>query len=124
MACGSLYGMNALMALVAVLCPKWASAQELEAYGRLHWLHPVSHCCMGTACIANGTRDKRHAVVTTLRSPEYMMGLRELKCTLERTNPGLQLVILGAAGDFQPDDPLVEEIKQLGEYRSACGSLS
>ena len=111
------HSLNAALALIALLCPEYASAEEVEEYGRLHWLHPVSHCCMGEACIANRTTDKRHAVVTTLRSPEYMMGLRELKCTLERTNPGLQLVILGAAGDFEPDDPIVSEIKQLGEYR-------
>ena len=117
------HSLKAFLAVVALLRPEHCSAQESESesqsvgYGRLHSLHPVTHCCTGESCITKGTLKRRHAVVTTLRSPEYMMGLRELKCTLEQTNPGVDLVILGAAGDFDPESPILEEIRQLGEYR-------
>ena len=112
------HSIAALLAVVACLRPPHQKAEATgESFGRLHSLHPVSHCCTGEACIADGASERRHAVVTALRSPGYLMGLRELSCTLERTNPGVKLIILGAAGDFDPDGPIVQEIRQLGEYR-------
>ena len=81
-------------------------------YGRLHAHHPVHHCCIGEGCCSGGNQ---FAVVTTLRSPEYMMGLRELSCSLKMTNPDLPLIIVGAKGDLNAS--LYDEVKMLGEYR-------
>ena len=67
-------------------------------FGRLHALHPVQNCCMGETCLNDRNR---FAVVTTVRSPEYMMGLRELTCSFRRHNPNVRLIVVGAASDAQ-----------------------
>ena len=80
-------------------------------YGRLHTHHPIHHCCVGNECSGGS----KFAVVTSLRSPEYMFGLRELSCSLNKTNPDLPLIIVGATGDLNAS--LYNEIRILGEYR-------
>ena len=42
--------------------------------------------------------------MTTVRSHYYMMGFRELHCSLEHSNPKLQLIVLGVEGDLPPKD--------------------
>ena len=44
-----------------------------------------------------------------------MMGLRELSCSLKKTNPDLPLIIVGATGDLNAS--LYDEVRILGEYR-------
>lgn len=38
--------------------------------------------------------------MTSLRTEGYLMLLRELHCSLQRSNPGVPLVILGVDGDL------------------------
>ena len=64
--------------------------------------HPAPRCCSGTSCL---TQDQgRHAVVTTVRSHYYMTGFRELHCSLQHSNPGIQLIVLGVEGDLPAED--------------------
>ena len=86
-----------LLALLLARPAAGLSDEEQDQYGRLHARHPVRHCCVGAACAGRGGR---HAFVTSLRSAEYMMGLRELACSLNQTNPGVPLVVLVVAGDL------------------------
>ena len=44
-----------------------------------------------------------------------MLGLRELSCSLKKTNPDLPLIIVGAIGDLNAS--LYDEVRTLGEYR-------
>eukprot|EP00891_Asterochloris_glomerata_P008341 jgi/Astpho2/8341/Aster-x1515 len=81
--------------------------------GRAAIHHPVPQCCSGQSCLKQDSG--RHAVMTTVRSQYYMMGFRELHCSLEHSNPGLQLIVLGVEGDLPPKD--VEEIKSKAEWR-------
>ena len=85
---------------------------NIEHYGRLHSRHPVRHCCMGEACSAS---QSRQAFVTSMRSANYIMGLRELHCSLNRTNPGVPLIVLGVEGDL--DAETRAEVETLAQYR-------
>ena len=69
---------------------------------------------MGETCRSSG---RRFAVVTTLRSPDYMMGLKELSCSLKKTNPDVSLIIVGAADDDNSYPTLSNEIRKFGEFR-------
>ena len=87
---------------------------SVASYGRDHSHHPVAHCCMGETCLTNGNR---FAVVTTLRSPDYMMALREFSCSLKKTNPDLPLIIVIAEGDDSTSPTVLEELRAFGEVR-------
>ncbi|KAK9834812.1 hypothetical protein WJX81_000699 [Elliptochloris bilobata] len=60
-------------------------------------------------------RQSRHAFVTSMRSADYLMGLRELQCSLNRTNPGVPLIVLGVEGDL--DAATRAEVSKLAQYR-------
>ncbi|KAK9834828.1 hypothetical protein WJX81_001894 [Elliptochloris bilobata] len=57
----------------------------------------------------------RRAFVATLRSAEYIMGLRELHCSLAHTNVGVPLIVMGVKGDL--DAATRAEVEALAEYR-------
>jgi hypothetical protein len=69
----------------------------------------------GGGCLPAG-RPGRHAFVAAVRSAAYLTGLRELACSLARSNPGVPLIALGVAGDLAPAE--VAEIEALAEYRT------
>ena len=81
-------------------------------FGRLHAQHPVQNCCMGETCLNDRSR---FAVVTTVRSPEYMMGLRELTCSFTRHNPNVRLIVVGAASDAQGNASWHDEIRSFAD---------
>ena len=89
--------------------------EKKPMFGRLHEEHPVKHCCMGADCTARSRG--RHAFVTSMRSadPKYLVGLRELHCSLKKTNPGVPLVVLGVEGEL--DEAMIAGIKELGRHR-------
>ena len=68
----------------------------------------------GGGCLPAG-RPGRHAFVTAVRSAAYLTGLRELACSLARSNPSVPLIVLGVAGDLQPAE--VAEVEAFAEYR-------
>ena len=85
----------------APVCSPWE--RDPDPYeGRAAIHHPVPQCCSGQSCLKQDSG--RHAVMTTVRSQYYMMGFRELHCSLEHSNPGLQLIVLGVEGDLPPKD--------------------
>jgi hypothetical protein len=56
-----------------------------------------------------------YAFITTLRSPEYLVFVRELHCSLMKTNPGARLIVIGVEGDL--DENVVKQVKEFSEYR-------
>ena len=103
-----------LLPLLLAAAAAEESEEELntEHYGRLHSRHPVRHCCMGEACSAS---QSRQAFVTSMRSADYLMGLRELHCSLNRTNPGVPLIVMGVEGDLEAG--IRAEVEALAQYR-------
>jgi hypothetical protein len=82
-------------------------------YGRYEARHPAKRCCHGVDCLKG--RKGRHAFVTTVRTGDYMPGFRELACSLQASNPGTELVVLGVEGELSARD--LHEIEQVAEYR-------
>jgi hypothetical protein len=82
-------------------------------FGRYDLSHPAQHCCRGTDCLARSTG--RFAIVTTVRTSEYMTCFRELHCSLLKSNPGTKLIVLGVEGDLTAAQ--ISELEQVAEYR-------
>ena len=58
----------------------------------------------------------KHSVYHFLScSADYLMGLRELHCSLARTNPGVPLVVLSVEGDL--DASTQAEVESLAQCR-------
>ena len=53
-----------------------------------------------------------YAFVSTLRSPEYLILLKELHCSLMQHNPGARLVVVGVIGEL--DQWVIREFLALG----------
>ena len=83
-------------------------------FGRHESRHPAQRCCFGVDCIKK-TRGK-YAVVTTVRTSEYMPGFRELQCSLRKSNPGMKLIVLAVEGDELTEGEITE-IEQVATYR-------
>lgn len=85
-----------------------------EDKGRLSNEYYSPRCCIAADCLSvHG--GLKHAVVTSLRSPEYMVSLRDMQCSLRRTNPELPLVVLAVADELAAD--VIFEIQEFAEYR-------
>ena len=71
-------------------------AETAAGRGRLSSENYSPRCCVAADCLPTpGARN--YAVVTSLRSPDYMVSLRDLQCSLRRTNPDLPLLVLAVA---------------------------
>ena len=81
--------------------------------GRIASTFPAPTCCQTDSCLTDNR--SRHAFVTSLRSEDYLVGLQELACSLNRSNPGVPLIVLGVEGDLSSDT--IAEIKQVAEYQ-------
>ena len=57
----------------------------------------------------------KHAFVTSLRTPEYLVLLKDLKCSLSATNPGIPLVVLAVEGELSSH--VITEIESFAQYR-------
>jgi hypothetical protein len=96
------------------LLPSAAQDDTLdEYYGRYHASHAAPRCCTGLGCVAADRG--RYAFVTSVRTPDYILGLQELHCSLQRSNPNVTLIIIGIEGDLEPHH--VAKIRDFGEYR-------
>jgi hypothetical protein len=56
-----------------------------------------------------------YAFITTLRSPEYLIFVRELHCSLMKTNPDVRFIVIGVEGDLEKD--VVAQVQEFSEYR-------
>ena len=65
---------------------------------------PVIYTCRGN-----------HAFITTLRSPEYLIFVRELHCSVMKTNPGVRFIVMGVEGDLPQE--VVDQVREFSEYR-------
>lgn len=83
-------------------------------FGRHESRHPAQRCCFGVDCIKKARG--RYAVVTTVRTSEYMPGFRELQCSLHKSNPGMKLIVLAVEGDELTRGEITE-IEQVATYR-------
>ena len=87
---------------------------QTEAYltmnqGRTDSDFPSPNCCIDSQCLA---RDKgRYAVLTTLRSNEYLPLLVHLSCSLLHSNPSLKLLVATVKGDLKSE--VEDRIKRL-----------
>ena len=82
--------------------------------GRLSSENYSPRCCVTADCLPAASA-RNHAVVTSLRSPDYMVSLRDLQCSLQKTNPQLPLIVLAVANELPSE--IIAEVQQLAEYR-------
>lgn len=68
--------------------------------GRSEAAHPAPRCCRDEACAFTGAPGQRAAVVTYLRDDTYLPLMRQLECTLRRSNPGLELALMHVPGEI------------------------
>ena len=59
-------------------------------------------CCTADYCLS-AHEDVHFAVVTSIRSVEYLVSLRDMHCSLRQTNSDLPLVVLGITNEMQND---------------------
>ena len=99
-------------------------ASQDDAYGRSFLDHHSPRCCFTDDCLGatregvlarTGAFYAKHAFVTSLRSPEYLVLLRDLQCSLSATNPGVPLVVLAVEGELSSD--IVAEVDSFALYR-------
>ena len=53
--------------------------------------------------------------MTTLRTPEYLVLVRELHCSLLKHNPAARLIVAAVAGDL--DAAIIAQVQNFTEYR-------
>lgn len=68
--------------------------------GRSETTHPAPWCCRDEGCAADLAAGHRVAVVTYLRDDHYVPLLRQLECTLRRSNPDLELGLMHVRGEL------------------------
>lgn len=71
--------------------------------GRSEDAQPSPRCCADEGCAADPSAGHRTAVVTYLRGPgegTYLPLLRQLECTLQRSNPGAELGVMAVPGEL------------------------
>lgn len=95
------------------IVPTRCSGQVDRYYGRYDPDTPAPRCCIGTDCLA--IDGGRYAFVTSVRTPDYLVGLRELHCSLQRSNPNVSLIVMGVDGDLAEQH--IKDIQQIAEYR-------
>ncbi len=89
-------------------------AETAAGRGRLSSENYSPRCCVAADCLPTpGARN--YAVVTSLRSPDYMVSLRDLQCSLRRTNPDLPLIVLAVANELPTE--IIAEVQHFAEYR-------
>lgn len=55
------------------------------------------------------------AIVTSMRSAEYLVLVRELHCSIQKHSPGVRFVVLSVAGDLSAS--IIQDIQEFAEYR-------
>ena len=105
-----------LATVLAILYLKSVTRVVATPYGkgRLAVNSPSPRCCVSSDCLQL-QENKPFAVVTSLRSAKYMVSLRDMQCSLKRTNPDLNLIVLAVAGELS--DEIVAEIRSFATYR-------
>lgn len=89
-------------------------AEMAAGKGRLSSVNYSPRCCVTADCLpAAGARN--YAVVTSLRSIDYMVSLRDLQCSLQRTNPQLPLIVLAVANELPSE--IIAEVQLFAEYK-------
>ena len=82
---------------------------DAELSGRHHESDPAPTCCLDEGCLPQGLQATRGtsqargraAVVTYVRSGEYLPLFWQLECTLRRSNPGLELALMLVEGELE-----------------------
>ena len=112
---GTLFAFRGLIAFIPSyvgdqLCSPVQDVEYLATVtGRIDSNYPSPRCCSGIECIE--TSSGRHAVLTTLRSDNYLPLLQALRCSLKKSNPNLTVIVAIVEGDLSPST--VEAIEQL-----------
>ena len=66
----------------------WKSPGKLD--GRLETAYPSPRCCSADDCLTKV--EGRYAVVTSVRSPEYLILFKELLCSVQKHLPGIRVI--------------------------------
>ena len=114
---GRVYASNSrFWAIVVVLVCTKRTGTEVQADGpsEPHRQHSESRCCSDTTC--SSSSKSKFAFVTSIRTAYYMTGLRELHCSLRRSNPDIPLIVMSVDGDLDEQD--VSEIGKFAVYRT------
>lgn len=90
----------------------WWDAPGKEA-GRQNRRHHSPRCCFAHDCLLQDRG--QHAIVTTLRTPNYLVLVRELHCSLTKYNPGVRFIVASVAKDL--DALTIREVESFAEYR-------
>ena len=79
-----------------------------------HRHHSESRCCSDATCSSSSR--SQYAFVASIRTAYYMTGLRELHCSLQRSNPDIPLIVISVDGDL--DEQHISEIESFATYRA------
>lgn len=113
-----------VLALLAVIKFSLGSSHQHDVYGRTSPIHPSPRCCFTNDCLAatpegtharHGIDAPKHAFVTSLRSPEYLILLKDLHCSLRATNPGVPLVVLAVENELASD--VIADVQLFAAYK-------
>ncbi|DBA98094.1 TPA: hypothetical protein ACH3X1_014715 [Trebouxia sp. C0004] len=63
----------------------------------------------------HGINAPKHAFVTSLRSPEYLVLLKDLHCSLRATNPGVPLIVLAVENELASD--IIVDVQLFAAYK-------
>ena len=105
---------------VVLLCLLLAAAGDKLAedsasflsLGRLESQFPSPRCCHSADCISRSRG--RHAFLTTLRTEEYLILLRELHCSIRKHYHTIDFIVGAVAGDLSRET--VREIESFANY--------
>ncbi len=70
---------------------------------------PSPRCCEDEECLKKDRGN--HAVLTTLRSDDYLPLLEHLACSLKHSNPGVKLLVATVQGDLSAE--IIEKAKAI-----------
>lgn len=94
------------------ICTKKLTLSDiLKRQGRRHVDYPSPVCCTGITCLSKDLG--RYAVLTTLRSDDYIEYLINFQCTLHRSNPSIELIVATVKGDLSDD--IIKKVQSLGK---------
>ena len=86
-----------------------------EAPTRIWRNTATARCCTAADCTSTELGMQRHAVVSSLRSSEYIVMLRDLQCSLNLTNPSVSFIVLVVAGELSAEEAIT--ITEFAEIR-------
>ncbi|KAL3132228.1 hypothetical protein ABBQ32_008817 [Trebouxia sp. C0010 RCD-2024] len=84
----------------------------LDAEGHASQVTGMHRCCTAGDCVNRPT--DQHAVVTSVRTPEYVVMLRDLHCSVTAHSPSVKFIVMAVAGELSSE--VTRDIQEFAEY--------